>query len=90
MSRQLEKVAREVMRYLLDNTAAADTLEGIARWRLMQQRIDHTVDETMAAVQLLVTRGFVEEVHTGAGPTLFRLSAARRAEIESAVGGRRA
>jgi hypothetical protein len=88
VSRQLEKVAREVMRYLLDNTTATDTLEGIARWRLMQQRIDRTVDETIAAVKLLVRRGFVEEVHTGAGPTLFRLSAARRTEIQSALGRR--
>jgi hypothetical protein len=76
------------MCYLLDNTAAADTLEGIARWRLTQQRIDRTVDETTAALELLVTRGFVEEVHTGVGPALFRLSAARRTEIESAVGRR--
>ena len=88
MSRKIEKAAREVMCYLLDNTGSADTLEGIARWRLMQQRIDQAVDETTAAVRLLITRGFVEEVRTGVGPALFRLSDERRGDVEKAVGRR--
>jgi hypothetical protein len=87
VSAQIERVAREVMRYFIDGTAAADTLEGISRWRLMQQRIDHTVDETAAALRLLTARGFVEEVRT-VGPTLFRLNASKRAEITAALNDR--
>lgn len=88
MISRIEKVAREVMSYF-HSTAAVDTLEGIARWRLAQQRIDHTVDETSAALQLLMTRGFVEEVLTGVGQTLYRLNASRRGEVEALLSAAR-
>lgn len=89
MSRQIESVAREIMSYFLNSSGAADTLEGIARWRLMQQRIDRTVDETSSALRLLVSRGLIEEVPSGAGPALFRLNASKRAEAESSFRGER-
>lgn len=81
-----ETVAREIMRYFLDRTEAADTLEGIARWRLMQQSIERTVDETASALRLLIARGHIEEVRTGVGPALFRLNAGKRAEAEASLG----
>lgn len=86
MASKSETVAREIMRYFLDRTEAADTLEGIARWRLMQQSIERTVDETASALHLLVERGVIEEVRTGAGPTLFRLNAEKRAAVEASLG----
>lgn len=89
MSKQIENVAREIMSYFLNSSGAADTLEGIARWRLMQQQIDRTVDETFSALRLLVSRGLIEEVESGAGPSIFRLNASKRAEAESTFGGER-
>jgi hypothetical protein len=86
VSRQIENVAREIMSYFLNSSEATDTLEGIARWRLMQQRIDRTVDQTFSALRLLVDRGLIEEVRSGTGPVLFRLNASRRAEAESSFG----
>ena len=86
MSRDIETVAREVIGYFR-RTAAVDTLEGIARWRLTQQQIDYTVDETAAALQLLMARGLVEEVPSAAGARLYRLIAAKDAAVEELMDG---
>lgn len=37
------KLALEILQYYLRHPEAADTLEGVARWRLLEQRIHHTV-----------------------------------------------
>lgn len=70
---RISEVARDIMRYLVEHRESADTLEGIARWRLAQQTVERAVDETAAALRMLTERGLVDEVRTGVGPTVFRL-----------------
>ena len=70
------------MSYFLRHPAAADSLDGIARWRLMLQKIDQTVDETAEALRALVEEGLVEEIRSNSGAPVFRLNASRRAEAE--------
>jgi hypothetical protein len=71
------EIVREVLTYLMSKPDAAETLTDIARWRLMQQAIAQTVEETQRALTWLVRRGLVEEFQTTATPTLFRLNAER-------------
>lgn len=73
MHADIESVALEIIRYFLQRPDAADTLEGIARWRLMQQTIDRTIEETLAAVRLLIERGQIEEMRLAGGAIVFRL-----------------
>ena len=70
------------MSYFLRHPAAADSLDGIARWRLMLQKIDQTVDETAEALRALVQEGLIEEIRSASGAPVFRLNASRRAEAE--------
>ena len=56
---------------------AVDSVEGIARWRLLDQRVRDVVRETDAALALLVERDLVEEIHLAGAPTLFRLNAVK-------------
>jgi hypothetical protein len=70
--RQTEDVARVVSRYLAAHPGASDTLEGIAGWWLMRQRVDDACDVVAAALELLTARGVVETRTTGNGVTLFR------------------
>ena len=54
-------MAREILNYFVRNPHAADTLEGVARWRLMDEMIRRKLDETEAALECLV--GYADEIH---------------------------
>ena len=61
------------MRYFVQHPEAADSLEGIARWRLIEQRTRDLVAETSDAVEQLVDEGLLERVTLPGGQTLYRL-----------------
>jgi hypothetical protein len=70
----------EILEYFLRHPAAADTLEGVARWRLLEEVIYRRVEEIREAVGWLVVRGLLlRDAAPGAGP-LFRLNAQRTTE----------
>ena len=74
--------AREILRYFLRNPQAADSLEGVARWRLREEAICRNVDEINEAIGWLVAFGFlVEESVGGTGP-IFSLNHGRTAEAK--------
>jgi hypothetical protein len=63
-----EDVAKEILGYFLHHPGAADSVEGIAQWRLQAERIERTVRETQDAVRWLVDNGYLEEVRTASEP----------------------
>ncbi len=67
---------KEILSYFARNPDAVDGLEGIARWRLMQMRVQRTVEETREALHWLVERGYLVEWDTPATGALFRLNEA--------------
>ena len=71
---EVHGVVRDVMRYFLEHPTAADTLEGIARWRLLQLRARDVVSETDAALSLLVEQDILQEIRTAGVPPLYRLN----------------
>lgn len=75
-----DETAREILDYLLRHPDAADSLEGLARWRLAEVTVRRTLDETERAVQWLVARGWVHEVARPNSAALFTLDEARRDE----------
>jgi hypothetical protein len=77
-----QSVAREIMSYFLDHPEATDSLEGIARWRLMLRQIDRTVEETAVALRVLIKDELIEEVSSQSGPSLYRLNPGKRTEAE--------
>lgn len=75
-------VAKDILRYFLRNPDAVESLTGIARWRLMQEQIRRTVEETQLALTWLIDEGYVrEETHLGTG-RLFQLNPARKRDAE--------
>jgi hypothetical protein len=77
-----EEVAREILSYFLRHPEAADDLAGIARWRLMQESVRHSVEKTREALQWLIDEGFMrEETRLGTGQ-IFLLNAERRRAAE--------
>lgn len=69
--------AREVLGYFVHNPQAVDNLEGIVRWRLMEETILKRVEEINQAVGWLVAHGFLlQESAAGLAP-VFRLNQVR-------------
>jgi hypothetical protein len=74
--------AREILSYFLRNEGAADDLEGIARWRLLEETIYHSVADTECALKWLVDHGFLRQDATAAGGRIFSLERSKRDCVE--------
>jgi hypothetical protein len=65
----MPKAAKQILAYFMRHPRAADSLEGVARWRLLQETIHHNVDETRNALEWLVAKGFLrQETVAGTNP----------------------
>ena len=63
-----------ILRYLVKHPDTGDSIEGIARWRLLQDKIDATVDQVSEIVQELSTRGMVVEKEIPGGTRIYYLN----------------
>jgi hypothetical protein len=68
------KVSKEILSYFLRNPHAADDLEGVARWRLLNETIDRSVEETRTALEWLVKQGFLLKAARPSTTTMYRLN----------------
>ena len=73
--------AKSILRYFVRNPKAADTCEGIAKWRLLEETIHHTTAETAEAVDWLEARGYLQRVPGVSSAPLFMLDQTRLKEI---------
>jgi hypothetical protein len=80
-------LVKQVLNYFVRNPNAADNLEGITRWRLLEEQIHRSLQETQVALAWLVEQGFLDEVKTSGAPPIFRLNPERRADAISFVEG---
>ena len=74
------KRTREVLGYFLHHPRAADSLEGVARWRLREEAIHRSVDEINAALVWLVAQGFLVEKSASGARAVFSLNPRRIAD----------
>ncbi len=77
------KLAREILRYFSRHPIAADTLEGITRWRLLDERIERSLESVSRAMAWLVAEGLLVKESTALSGTIFRLNPEKRPEIEA-------
>jgi hypothetical protein len=68
------KRAKEVLDHFLRNPQAADTLEGVARWRLLRETVHRGVEETAEALEWLVSEGFLKETPTTYSKPIYSLN----------------
>ena len=76
------EVAEDILRYFLRNPGAADDLEGVALWRLPEERIYAGVQKSRNALVWLVAQGVLKQVSKGEATKLFQLNAERREDGE--------
>jgi phosphoribosylanthranilate isomerase len=74
-------IARDILKYFQRNPQAADSLEGIARWRLLDEQIHRSVQEAGQSLDWLVAKGFLLKDSTQASGTLYMLNTEKAAEI---------
>jgi hypothetical protein len=55
------EIVYEILAYLVENPDAGDTMEGIAEWWLLEQRIKRGTDKVERALDELVAKGFILE-----------------------------
>ena len=82
-------VAKDILRYFLRNPEAVDSMTEIARWRLMQEAVRRSVEDTQAALNWLIEEGYMREETRAGTERLFLLNRERRADAESFVEDKR-
>jgi hypothetical protein len=50
-----------ILRYLSEHPDAKDTLEGIAKWWVLQETIDHKLEDVAQSIAFLKSKGFITE-----------------------------
>ena len=81
--RAVEDTAKDILSYFLRNPQAADDLEGVARWRLLNQTVYRDVEETSQALDWLVQHGFLGRVSRSGSGTIFSLRSEQRGAAEA-------
>jgi hypothetical protein len=75
--------AREVYRYFMEHPQASDDLEGIARWRLLQQHVASQVEQVSRALELLVGMDLICRQETPASGKRYSLNRAKLEESKT-------
>jgi len=73
-------VTRHVLSYFVRNPQAVDSLEGVARWRLLDEVVHLRVSETRDALTWLVARGVLQQTEGPGRAPLFSLDPERKDE----------
>ena len=60
-SRHVERIAEQIEGYLSDRGGAADTLDGVVHWWLLQQRVLESEAEVRQALDLLCHQGKISK-----------------------------
>jgi hypothetical protein len=80
-----EDLARQILSYFLRNPSAADSFDGIARWRLLEDIARRSIAATEDALAWLIREGYLRQEALPGSKSLFRLNADMRTEAEKFV-----
>ena len=68
----IKRVAQEIERYLVSHPAAADSLEGVAKWWLTRQRYQDALVIVEKALDYLIASGRVVKTKKSDGTCIYR------------------
>ena len=80
------ETARELLEYLAENPDAADTLEGIVEWWLLDRSIDRGIAKVKEVLEQMAARGLIVERKGSDARTRYQLNDERRREIAALLG----
>ena len=67
----VQKLAEEISRYLLEHDGVADTLEGVTQWWLLRQRLHEGRNKVARAIDYLCEQGVIERRELPDGKILY-------------------
>jgi hypothetical protein len=70
---------KDILGYFLRNPQAVDSVEGVARWRVMEEQVHRTLEQTQSALAWLLSEGYLEELETASTGRIVRLNHERQA-----------
>lgn len=79
-------MAKEILTYCMRHPSVADTAEGFARWRFMEEAVRGTTEEAAAALEWLEAEGYLRRVPALGSDPLFTLNRARVVEVAEFLG----
>jgi hypothetical protein len=79
-------IVKQMLSYFVRNPSAVDSVEGIARWRLLEEQIERTVRETETALEWLLAEGYLLEVRRPGTERLYQLNLKRRSKAIEFLG----
>jgi hypothetical protein len=79
------ELAKEILSYFLRNPQAADSLEGVTRWRLLEERVHRQLEDTDLALGWLVSHGFLVKVSSQWTEAVYRLNEGNRGDAEQFI-----
>jgi hypothetical protein len=80
-----EQVMRDILGYFVRHPQAADTLDGIVRFRVMEELLHRSVPETEAALDRLVASGLLRRESVPGTGVIYSLDDRRRDEARRAL-----
>jgi hypothetical protein len=80
----------EILSYFLRHPESADTVEGVSRWRLMEERVLTTVEDTQEAIESLVEHGYLSRISIAGNVPLYGMNREKQGEAERFLRGRNA
>lgn len=83
----MDEISLRILAYLAENPAAADTVEGIAHWWLLEREIRDQSAAIERALAALAAEGWLIAWHHAGLPTHYRLNSARADEVRSLLEG---
>lgn len=73
-ARSAPTLADEILSYFVRHPQATDDLEGIARWKLLNELVSRRVAETGTALAWLVEQGYLRETKIHGGRVIYGLN----------------
>ena len=75
---EIEDLAEEITRYLQEHDGVADTLEGVAHWWILRQRLQEEQSKVQQAMDYLCAKGLVKARELPDGEILYSATGGSR------------
>ena len=80
-------LSSQILEYLASHPEAQDTVEGVAEWWLLEQRISHALNDVEAALRKLASEGLLVASQRQDGRTHYRLNREMQPQIKARLEG---
>ena len=71
----------DILKYIQKQPQSKHTAQGIAKYWILQQRLEERIEDVTIALEYLVQQGFMEKVNNAGGNSYFKVNKNRLEDI---------